>query len=95
LSSAGTRFALKLGIQGTFSVFKGIGMSKVLTAVLLVLSFSAAAQSLPDEVNPVPLKERIKWQMWEQGVPQFKRPISTKQAQIPEEIGRILEKQKL
>lgn len=69
-------------------------MSKFLTAVLLLSLSSVACADLPDEVNPVPLKERVKHQLWSQGVPEFKRPMNA-QKPLPEEISRILLKYNL
>lgn len=69
-------------------------MSKFLTAVMLVLGTSTAF-AMTGETHPIPLKERLKWQMWEQGIPEFKQPLVVHLDPKMEDLQHTLNKLKL
>lgn len=71
-------------------------MSKLLTAVVFILCAGPCFAELSDEVNPIPLRERLRLEMWYQGVPTLKRPIKVEAPkQLPEELERVLPKRDL
>jgi hypothetical protein len=63
---------------------------RLLLACLIVLSAVSVARA----ESPIPMKERLKWEMWHEGVQELaKRPKPTPPAErLPEEITRILNK---
>lgn len=54
--------------------------------------FSLAAFGMNGETHPIPLKERLKWQLWVQGLPEFKRPVPVQVDEKREDLDRVLRK---
>ena len=47
------------------------------------------------ETHPVPLKDRLRFEMWHRGISEFKRPVKVSKKALPEELERVLRKLEL
>lgn len=70
-------------------------MSKFLTAVLLLLATSSAF-AVSGETHPIPLMDRLKWDLWAQGLEEYEQaPKLEQKQQVPDDIERVLRKYNL
>lgn len=66
-------------------------MTKLWTAAL-ILVITSVAQAASVEIHPIPLKERLKWEMWVEGIPEFTAKESHLETRIDENLERTLRK---
>ncbi len=64
-------------------------MTKLWTAAL-ILVFTTVTQATNIETHPIPLKERLKWEMWVEGIPEFAAKESLPHQSLDENLERIL-----
>jgi hypothetical protein len=67
---------------------KGVCVLKVLTAVLITL---IALPALASDSYPIHIRERLKWELWSEGLPEFEDK-SIIESKLPEDLEGLLEK---
>ena len=69
-------------------------MTKLWTAAL-ILVFTTVAQATNIETHPISLKERLKWEMWIEGIPEFTAKENLPTKHLDENLEQILRKHNL
>lgn len=69
-------------------------MTKLWTAAL-ILVITTVAQATSIELHPIPLKERLKWEMWSEGIPEFTAKESVLENRLDENLEHTLRKHNL
>jgi len=51
-----------------------------------------AGVAMASDGHPVPLKDRLKWELWTKGLTEFETPARPEDQPLPETLERVLNK---